>query len=419
MAIRTATCGMGIRGVALLVFLGILQEISSLRFEVKDSTNSTCILADLSVNFSVGYTSLGKQVQVQFNLPETATLNPLSTCGKENTTTPLLGILFGANHSLNILFARNASRYEVSELIFVYNLSDATIFKNATENGTKEVSTKNTGIGASDNTAYKCLNTHSLSMGNVTVSFHDVKLEAYLKQNNYSQNVTLCSEDVSPTASPTATPVTPTSTPVTPSPPAVGNYTVNGTSGYCLLANMGLQLNISYVKKDGKEGLYVFNIDPKNVTVHGGCTNTSANLSLSSDSVYILFSFAKNASTNKSYLQNVEMNTTMPLDSKDPVFKADNNTLMYLQTTSHKSYRCKSMQTLLITSNFSINTNNLQVQAFDIDENKFGSAVECVNDDNGMLVPIVVGAALAGLVLIVLIAYLIGRKRSHAGYQTI
>lgn len=36
-----------------------------------------------------------------------------------------------------------------------------------------------------------------------------------------------------------------------------------------------------------------------------------------------------------------------------------------------------------------------------------------------MLIPIVVGAALSGLVLVVLIAYLIGRKRSNAGYQTI
>lgn len=36
-----------------------------------------------------------------------------------------------------------------------------------------------------------------------------------------------------------------------------------------------------------------------------------------------------------------------------------------------------------------------------------------------MLIPIVVGAALAGLVVIVLLAYLIGRKRSHAGYQSI
>lgn len=47
------------------------------------------------------------------------------------------------------------------------------------------------------------------------------------------------------------------------------------------------------------------------------------------------------------------------------------------------------------------------------------SAEECQLDEDDMLIPIIVGAALAGLVLIVLLAYLIGRKRSHAGYQTI
>lgn len=47
------------------------------------------------------------------------------------------------------------------------------------------------------------------------------------------------------------------------------------------------------------------------------------------------------------------------------------------------------------------------------------AAEECQVDKDQMLIPIIVGATLAGLVLIVLIAYLIGRKKSHAGYQTI
>lgn len=52
-------------------------------------------------------------------------------------------------------------------------------------------------------------------------------------------------------------------------------------------------------------------------------------------------------------------------------------------------------------------------------ETRFLPAEECQLDQDDMLIPIVVGAALAGLVLIVLLAYLIGRKRSHAGYQSI
>lgn len=40
-------------------------------------------------------------------------------------------------------------------------------------------------------------------------------------------------------------------------------------------------------------------------------------------------------------------------------------------------------------------------------------------DQNQMIIPIIVGAALAGLVLSTLVAYLIGKRRSHAGYQAI
>ena len=35
------------------------------------------------------------------------------------------------------------------------------------------------------------------------------------------------------------------------------------------------------------------------------------------------------------------------------------------------------------------------------------------------IIPIAVGCALAGLVLIVLIAYVIGRRKSHSGYQKV
>lgn len=40
-------------------------------------------------------------------------------------------------------------------------------------------------------------------------------------------------------------------------------------------------------------------------------------------------------------------------------------------------------------------------------------------DDNNDIVPIAVGCALAGLVLIVLIAYVIGRRKSHRGYEKV
>jgi lysosomal-associated membrane protein 1/2 len=48
-------------------------------------------------------------------------------------------------------------------------------------------------------------------------------------------------------------------------------------------------------------------------------------------------------------------------------------------------------------------------------ENVCGADVE----KNSNLIPIIVGACLALLVVIVLIAYLIGRRRSRNGYQSV
>lgn len=44
-------------------------------------------------------------------------------------------------------------------------------------------------------------------------------------------------------------------------------------------------------------------------------------------------------------------------------------------------------------------------------------AQDCSADDDNFLVPIAVGAALAGVLILVLLAYFIGLKRHHAGYE--
>ena len=62
-----------------------------------------------------------------------------------------------------------------------------------------------------------------------------------------------------------------------------------------------------------------------------------------------------------------------------------------------------------------------QVQPFMTgSENDFGKAELCEADLRpNNIVPIAVGAALAALVVIVLVMYLIGRRRHQRGYQTV
>lgn len=144
-------------------------------------------------------------------------------------------------------------------------------------------------------------------------------------------------------------------------------------------------------------------------------------------------------------------------------FHATNTSLKALEASLGNSYKCNAEQQVRVTETFSLNMYRVWLQAFRIDKDMFGSGEsphsgaalsgcclespgfqgspqisgrggrhlgtasdhqspaveECQLDENSMLIPIAVGGALAGLVLIVLIAYLIGRKRSHAGYQTI
>ncbi|XP_019379660.1 PREDICTED: lysosome-associated membrane glycoprotein 1 [Gavialis gangeticus] len=409
---------------AAAALLGFLQ--TSFSFEVKESGN-ICIIADLFVNFSVEYPAKDHQKMANFALPQNATVLHNSTCGKGDTPTPVLVIGFGMGQSLSLKFMRTSNQYRVEELTFSYNLSDATFFPGSSAAGTMEVSQK-TDIQANLGTRYRCISTDQVNMKNVNVTLSNVTLEAYLVNNTLSVNESECTGDKSkPTIATTTARQTTSQVPTTtslapttlPQNPAVGKYNVTGKNGTCVLASMGLQLNVSYERKDGKTGLDVLNFIPPNTSFSGNCDNSSAFLNLTFGKAKLIFHFIRNTSIEKFFLQGVTVNTALPPEAKKPQFEAVNNSMSELGASVGNSYMCHAEENLLVTQGAFVNLFNVQVQVFEIDGDKFGAVEECQLDENNMLIPIIVGAALAGLVLIVLIAYLIGRKRSHAGYQTI
>lgn len=207
-----------------------------------------------------------------------------------------------------------------------------------------------------------------------------------------------------------------------PGRPEKGNYKVTSSNGTtCLLASMGLQLNITFNSvSQNKTVQDVVNLQPNMTKGSGSCDPDNATLRLSMDAekkINLTFFFSLNTTTNKFHLSEVSLSAAWP-DVKEP-FSADNASLDYLRGTLGFSYMCHEQQTLNVAQDLSINTFQVQVQPFGLTGDQFGAAEECQLDEDDMLIPIIVGAALAGLVLIVLLAYLIGRKRSHAGYQTI
>ncbi|NXF11023.1 LAMP1 protein, partial [Smithornis capensis] len=124
---------------------------------------------------------------VHFFLPQNATVDSQSSCGNENTSHPVLVLDFGAGHSLSLNFSESADKYQVEELVFHYNLSDATLFPNSTTGEVKSVSHKSI-IQAHVGTKYRCISSKQVNMKNVNVTFSNVTLEAYLRNGTFSVN---------------------------------------------------------------------------------------------------------------------------------------------------------------------------------------------------------------------------------------
>ncbi|XP_030643087.1 lysosome-associated membrane glycoprotein 1b [Chanos chanos] len=225
------------------------------------------------------------------------------------------------------------------------------------------------------------------------------------------------------TEAPPTAPASVTSTPqvpsASPSKPERGNYNVTNNNGTaCLMASMGLQLNVTYVSSSQSKPVQeIVNLHPNMTKNMGSCDGDSATLILKEENTTLTFIFSLNSTSRKYHLNGLALSAFWP-DMSEP-FSASNTTLNYLRGTLGHSYMCREEQTLNVEQDFSLNTFQLQVQPFGINGDQFGAAEECELDEDDMLIPIIVGAALAGLVLVVLAAYLIGRKRSHAGYQTI
>ncbi|KAF3686568.1 Lysosome-associated membrane glycoprotein 1 [Channa argus] len=404
--------------VAWFAVLGYIQAVT---LEVNKG-NSTCIKAKLSALFSISYKASSTTRTVQVPLPNSTTVDKGSSSCGTNSSSPWLVAVFGPGHALGLSFSTNGSQYSVANLTLKYNLSDTSTFPEANSSDVVTVVSSSVGIWATVNTTYRCLTTTNFPLGGATVTFSDMRLEAYMPGNDLSPTESVCMADKASTAAPPTTARTTTTAAPSPTPPGTperGNYSVKNNGTICLLAQMGLQLNVSYFSQlQNKTVRDVVNLNPNLTTSSGSCEASSATLALSQEGTTTLnFNFTLNSTSNKYHLSGITLFTNWS-DMTGP-FSASNTSLNYMRSTLGRSYMCNAEQTLDVVPAFSLNTFRLQVQPFGVTTNQFATAEECQLDQDQMLIPIIVGAALAGLVLIVLIAYLIGRKRSHAGYQTI
>ncbi|XP_029933935.1 lysosome-associated membrane glycoprotein 1a [Myripristis murdjan] len=403
--------------VVCFVIFGCSQAVT---LEVREG-NSTCIKTELSASFSIQYNTSSGTSTVQVPLPTSTTVDSSSSsCGSDGSL-PWLVAVFGAGHALGLGFSTNGSLYSLANLTLQYNLSDPSVFPEANSSDVVTVVSTSVGIWARVNTTYRCVSPASFSVGGANVTFSDMRMEAYMPGDDLSPTESVCTADQASTTAPpppVSTTTVPTPVPTPPGTPEHGNYSVtNGNGTVCLLAQMGLQLNVSYLSQN-KTVQAVVNLNPRLMAASGSCEATNASLVLTQEqSTTLTFVFTLNSTSSKYHLSGLSLVATWP--NMTAPLSASNSSLDYLRSTLGRSYMCNSEQTLRVVPAFSLNTFRLQVQPFGLTTNNFATAEECQMDQDQMLIPIIVGAAMAGLVLIVLIAYLIGRKRSHAGYQTI
>ncbi|KAM9765165.1 lysosome-associated membrane glycoprotein 1a isoform 1-T1 [Menidia menidia] len=409
-------------GSLVVVWLAVLGRIQAVTLEVKEG-NSTCIKAELFASFSIPYSTPSGAKTAVVSLPASATVDTASSSCGSDSSSPWLVAAFGAGHALGLSFSTNGSVYSIANLTLQYNLSDASVFPDSNSSDVVTVVSVSVGIWAPINTTYRCLSPTSVRVGGATVTFSDMRLEAYMPGNELSPAESVCVADQTTTTAPATTASTAAPTPPEPAPagpPVRGSYSLRNANGtVCLLAQMGLQLNVSYVSQaQNKTVQELFNLNPNLTSSEGSCGASSATLVLTQEqSTMLSFTFTANSTSNKFHLSEIHLLANWS-DMTDPLL-VSNNSLDYLRSTVGRSYMCNAEQSLDVAPAFSLNTFRLQVQPFSVTTNQFATAEECQMDQDQMLIPIIVGAALAGLVLIVLIAYLIGRKRSHAGYQTI
>ncbi|EPY79782.1 hypothetical protein CB1_000885008 [Camelus ferus] len=91
------------------------------------------------------------------------------------------------------------------------------------------------------------------------------------------------------------------------------------------------------------------------------------------------------------------------------------NAVVMFETVVGHSFKCVSEQSIQLSPHLQLKTTNVQLQAFDFEDDHFGNVDECSSDYTVMLP--VIGAIVLGLLTVGLIVYGIRLRRESSGYQ--
>ncbi|KAI4465554.1 lysosome-associated membrane glycoprotein [Holotrichia oblita] len=233
------------------------------------------------------------------------------------------------------------------------------------------------------------------------------------------------------TTSPSTTSAAPVTTTVAPTPgPQQGTWEVtNTTNSSCIVLKMAAEIEVNFTTTDNKVANSTIFV-PLNATVSGGDCGNNQSITLSFSFINgtnntIKFLFSENDKKFELDAVNVTLvldSTNFP-DAKNKTFNAIHKKVDFV-TPVGMSYKCDKQQALDLylpnttTSVGAVKISKFQFQAYgNIINRHFADAKDCEGYETPDIVPIAVGCALMVLIVIVLVGYLIGRRRNQArGY---
>jgi len=227
-------------------------------------------------------------------------------------------------------------------------------------------------------------------------------------------------------------------TPVTTSAsdvPTVLNFTIpKNSNDTCLILQFAIDMTIKYTAEDGdnlKNASLTVPLPAKFNDYNGVCDDQFNSFRLffwNNWTLDLNFTLSDERYELSTILLNYYINSTwFPMAAPESTgFHTANATNLHdFSAIKGSSYRCSAKTMIDLDSFVSFEITHYQGEPFYTkDQNKevkFHTAVDCPADQTGTskLVPIIVGSALAFLVVLVLIAYLIGRRRHRSGYQSV
>jgi len=221
-----------------------------------------------------------------------------------------------------------------------------------------------------------------------------------------------------------------------------GNYTLPKSSqNLCFAARFDLVLNVEYLKSDGKTNISKIPLNNETFQYYDGtCLLTNAHtltITMLDNLTSITLEFSldeKNQTSLKKVYGTVTVNKNTDYfpnyaTSSEGIHVFLANESLFATDRSN-SYRCNSKTTIdnfKTDGNFTVKSiviENLRIQPF-VDNtiifNDYAVEKVCTMDifKSPNLIPIIVGVCLGVLVIIVLVAYLIARRRNRNGYQSV